>query len=221
MLSRGAPLRQTVGRYAARVIEAAGGTPAPLGVPPDPDRLDHELLTAVPFGPALVDLDLDAYLASPRVIATHSDGRWPIEGFTRAEALPLATYHEEEHRARRSFTYRLLDPAGQRSLGCLYLNPLRDYLTRVDAGEQTLATYAVGRAVMVTLWIREDRERELSAPVAAALARWLRTSWTFDARLFRALPAEHASVSALDGLGLARVDLDLPGEQRPYLWFAG
>ena len=192
-----------------------------LAAPPDPDRLDHELFTAVPFGPELVDLDLDAYLASPRVIATHSDGRWPIEGFTRAEALPLATYHDQEHRARRAFTYSLLDPAGQRSLGCLYLNPLRAYLARVEADEQTLATYAAGRAVMVTFWIREDRERELSAPVAAAVARWLRTSWRLDARLFRALPAERASVSALDGSGLARVDLDLPGERRPYLWFAG
>ncbi|MEX0428117.1 hypothetical protein AB3X52_10850 [Nocardioides sp. DS6] len=192
-----------------------------LAVPPDPDRLEHELFTVMPLTPELVDLDLEAYLASPRVIATHSAGRWPVEGFTRENDLALLEQHAADHRAGRAFTYLLLDPAGKRSLGCVYLNPLRDYLVRVGAAAPTLTAYAAGRTAMVTFWIREDRDAELSAPVAAAVHDWLRSAWRLVGHLFRVLSDERASVAALGALGLEGLELALPAEPRPYRWFAG
>ena len=173
---------------------------------------------ATPLTPELLDIDLEAYLASPDLIRIHSDGRWPTDGCTREDDLSLVEQHWADHRAGRAYAYVLLDPTGLRSLGCLYLNPLTDYLRRVGASEETLTSYAAGPAAMVTYWIRQDRVAELSAPVAEAVEEWLSSEWTFP-HLWRVLPAEQASVAALDALAMRRIELELPGEPRPYLWF--
>lgn len=184
----------------------------------DPDHLRTELFLATPLRPELVDLDTEAYVASPDVIRIHSDGRWPTAGFTRDDNLPLVEQHWADHQAARAFTYALLDPSRSRSLGCVYVNPLTDYLRRAAASDETLASYASARAAMVTYWIRQDRVEELSAPVAAAVDAWLTNDWSL-AHLWRVLPAERASVAALRELGLRAVELELAAEPRPHLWF--
>src|SRR5262245_18535893 len=112
----------------------------PAGAQP-PYELVHDAFTATPLTAKLVDLDYAAYMASPDVIHVHSDGRWPVDGFTRAQDAEQTARHEADHQARTAFTFLLLDPARSTGLGCLYLNPLR----------------ADDRTPRVTFWIRQDR----------------------------------------------------------------
>ena len=186
---------------------------------PLPTGLRHERFVAVPLTSATAALDYSAYVASPDVIRTHSDGRWPVEGFTLADDLELVAVHEDEHRRRRAFTFVLLTPSETEALGCLYLNPLRDYLVRTGAPRQVIDGTPRDSA-MVTFWLRQDhRTTGLADDVVEAVDAWLRDEWPLERALFRVLPAERGSRSALERLGLGRVELELPGEPRPYLWF--
>ncbi|GAA1768927.1 hypothetical protein GCM10009795_013980 [Nocardioides hankookensis] len=181
--------------------------------------LEHARFVAVPLTPDVAALDYDAYVASPDVIRVHSDGRWPVDGFTLEDELREVRQHQVDHEADRSFAFALLTPSGDRSLGCVYVNRLHDYLSRVDAPPGLLAAFRAPSA-MVTFWLRQDEQTTgLADVVVAAVDAWLSDEWPLERALFRVLPAEHSSRSALERHGLDRVELALPGETRPYLWF--
>ncbi len=182
-----------------------------------PAGLVAEAVTAVPLSAANVDLDYAAYMASPDIIGTHSDGRWPVDGFTLEQDAKEVAVHEADHAAGVAFTFLLGDPHCRQSVGCLYLRPLHPYLDRAGATASTRRAFPDASA-LVTFWLRQDRQ-ELARPVAAAVSSWLLAEWPLDACVFRILPDEQSSRAALEGLGPRRVALNLPGEHRPYLWF--
>lgn len=186
---------------------------------PVPHRLRNATFVATPLTTDVATLDYAAYLASPDVVRVHSDGRWPVDGFTLTQDLEQAAKHQADHEARRAFTFLLLDAAESEAIGCLYLNPLHEYLRRVRAEPQTVRVFPPESA-MVTFWLRQDRqETGLAEVVAAAVNDWLIHDWPLAAHLFRILPQERTSRTALERLPLRRIDLLLPGEQRPYLWY--
>ena len=184
-----------------------------------PPRLDHHRFVATQLTADVAALDYAAYMSSPEVVRIHSDGRWPVEGFTFSDDLELVAKHQSDHESHRAFTFVLLDPSQTEALGCLYLNPLREYLQRVEATPQLIdATPAA--AAMVTFWLRQDQQDTgLAEAVVDAVSSWLEEDWPLDTYLFRVLPDEHSSRTALERLQLPQVRLVLPGEDRPYLWF--
>ena len=184
-----------------------------------PAGLAHPAFVATALTPANAALDYAAYMASPDVIRVHGDGRWPVAGFTLEEDRRQAAAHHAAHEARRAFTFLLLDPSRSESLGCLYLNPLREYLGRAGATAEILSAIPPTTA-MVTFWTRQDQEHAgLAETVAAAVSRWLVTDWPFALCLFRILPSERVSLTALERLQLQPVELRLPGKAKRYLWF--
>lgn len=184
-----------------------------------PSRLVDDRFVAVPLTIEVAALDYAAYMASPDVIRDHSDGRWPVEGFTLAEDLELVALHQRDHESRRAFTFTLLDPSWTESLGCLYVNPMHEYLDRVGANSRTIDALP-GATASVTFWLRQDQhENGLPDAVAVAVNRWLLDDWPLDTHLFRVLPSERTSRVALERLGLPRVEMSLADEPRPYLWF--
>ncbi|GAB3429181.1 GNAT family N-acetyltransferase [Flindersiella endophytica] len=176
----------------------------PAGAQPPPE-LVHSAFVATPLTAELVDLDLAAYLASPDVIRVHSDGRWPVDGFTREQDAKLIARHEADHRAGTAFTFVLLDPARSTGLGCLYLNPLR----------------SDDRTPRVTFWIRQDRQdTDLPYEVVRATDTWLANDWPTTSHVFRILPAERASRAALERAGLRQVSVRQPEQEtRLYLYY--
>lgn len=186
---------------------------------PVPSELRHEQFVATPLTTATAELDYAAYMASPDIIRVHSDGRWPLEGFTLADDLDLVARHEADHEERRAFTFVLLSPSRTEGLGCVYVNPLRDYLRRVGADPQVMDRMPSSSAV-VTFWLRQDRhDTGLAEMVVEAVHEWLLSEWPLTTHLFRVLPDERSSRRALDRLDLRTIHLDLPGEPRPYLWY--
>ena len=184
-----------------------------------PSGLQHQRFVATPLTASNATLDYASYMASPDVIRIHSSGRWPVEGFTLADDLEMIATHQADHAARRAFTFVLLAPSRVEALGCLYLNPLRDYLRRVQADPQVVEAFPPSSA-MVTFWLRQDQQGTgLAQVVAEAVDDWLSNDWPFATHLFRILPEERSSRMALDRLDLLRVDLELPDEERPFLWY--
>ncbi|MGF0116718.1 GNAT family N-acetyltransferase [Promicromonospora sp. Marseille-Q5078] len=168
-----------------------------------------------PLTAALVELDHEAYTASPDVIRLHSAGRWRAEGFTLGEDLELVAAHAKDHESGRAFTFALLDPRRSRAVGCLYVRPLDGPLPGAAGDRGGSAPSA-----MVTFWVRQDEQTTgLVDEVVRAVQDWLRTAWPLAAHVFRVLPAEVASCAALDRLGLERVQIGPRYEDRPYRWY--
>ena len=184
-----------------------------------PTGLHHDVFVAVPLTAATAPLDYAAYMASPEVIRVHSDGRWPVEGFTLADDLELVAQHQADHDARRAFAFVLLDPSLSEAWGCVYVNPLRAYLQRAEAESRLLDTIPEASG-MVTFWLRQDQQDSgLAAVVVDAVNEWLISEWPLTTHLFRVLPDERSSCLALDGRGLHKLRLSLPGDPRPYVWY--
>lgn len=184
-----------------------------------PTGLRHERFVMTPLTTDTAALDYACYMASPDVIRTHSDGRWPLEGFSLSDDLELVAQHEDDHVRRRAFTFVLLTPSGTEALGCVYLNPLREYLSRAEAPSH-LVDRTPPDTAMVTFWLRQDQQDTgLPEVVVEAVNDWILDEWPLAGHLFRVLPGERSSHVALDRLGLQRVRLPLPGDERPYLWY--
>lgn len=185
---------------------------------PIPSELRHARFVAVPLTEDVAGLDYRAYMSSPDVIRLHSDGRWPVEGFSFETNLEQVQQHWSDHEARRAFTFTLLTPSREEGLGCLYLNPLREFLARAGASSEMLHDVPVASA-MVTFWLRQDQQAGLAEVVVDAVDEWLRRDWPLDWHLFRVLPTERSSCAALESSALDEVSLVLPGEARSYRWF--
>lgn len=186
---------------------------------PVPFELKHPRFIATPLTTEIAALDYAAYMASPDVIRLHSDGRWPVEGFTLSDDLQQVADHQADHEGHRAFTFTLLDPSRAEALGCLYLNSLREYLRRVGADQGVVDAFPPASA-MVTFWLRQDQQDNgLAEAVAETVNDWLLNDWPMGRHLFRVLPDERSSRRALQRLKLLQTHLTLPGEERPYLWY--
>lgn len=185
-----------------------------------PEELVHPLFVATPLVVDLAELDHAAYCASPAVIVAHSAGRWPTTDFSVAEDRALIADHQADHASRRAFAFSLLTPERDAALGCLYVNPLREYLSRADAQGHAVETLREP-AGMVSFWVHQEQQKTgLPEAVVAAVSAWLTEDWPLATCWFRALPAERSSVAALDASPLIRVEPELPAETHPYLWYA-
>jgi RimJ/RimL family protein N-acetyltransferase len=186
---------------------------------PIPAGLEHERFVATPLTTDVAALDYASYMASPEVIRVHSDGRWPVDRFTLADDLELVAAHQSDHESHRAFAFVLLDPTRTEALGCLYLNPLREYLLRAAADPKFLETVPAASA-LVTFWLRQDQQgTNLADDLVKAVNHWLVDKWPLAMHLFRVLPNERSSCSALDRLGLRQTRVPLQSEARPYLWY--
>ncbi len=184
-----------------------------------PAGLRHERFVVTPLTTDVAALDHASYVASPDVIRVHSDGRWPVEDFTLAEDLRLVAEHQADHESRSAFTFVLLAPSLSEALGCLYLNPLHEYLRRAGA-ERELIDAVPPDVVMVTFWLRQDQQHtDLADVLVDAVNDWLLTDWPCATHMFRVLPGEQSSCAALDRLGLRKTHIPLAGDPRPYIWY--
>jgi RimJ/RimL family protein N-acetyltransferase len=184
-----------------------------------PTELEHDRFVATPLTAATAALDYASYMSSPEVIRVHSDGRWPTDGFTLDDDLELVARHEADHQNRRAFTFVLLAPSRTEALGCVYVNPLREYLRRSGADALLLGAIPSASA-MVTFWLRQDQqETGLADVVVHAVNDWFVNEWPLAIHLFRVLPDETSSRTALDHLGLQQMRLAHPADPRPYIWY--
>jgi RimJ/RimL family protein N-acetyltransferase len=140
-------------------------------VPPDfdpPRSLTTDRFVLEPLGPQHNEADHAAWTSSIdhiRATPGYPDGDWPpAEGMSLEENLADLTRHAADFEAGRGFTFTVLDPGGDRVIGCVYLYPPR--------GERE-------GDVVVQSWVRADRA-ELDAELADAVAAWLGAEWPWQ-----------------------------------------
>ena len=129
-----------------------------------PRRLETPQFVLEPLGPEHNELDYDAWTSSIehiRATPGYPDGSWPRE-MTLDENRADLQRHADDFRARKGFTYTVLDPADRGVIGCVYIYPLPDS----DHDACALS------------WVRESHA-ELDAPVWRAVTRWLESDWPF------------------------------------------
>ena len=91
------------------------------------------------------------------------DGRpHPPQGLTLEQNLVDLGWHQKEFQLRRSFAYTVVEPAGERVLGCAYLYPGPD-----------------GFDARAHCWVRADAAG-LDAELYRAFRAWVEADWPFE-----------------------------------------
>jgi RimJ/RimL family protein N-acetyltransferase len=169
-----------------------------------PQELRTDWFIARPLTEEYAEIDYEAYMASPNVIPVHGAGRWQVEGFTLEENRRLVADHTTDHATHRRFAFILLSPDETRSVGCVYFNPLQEFLDRAITKGWGAANDKAKEA-MVTFWMREDeQEGELPDIVVRSVETWLHQEWQFKGHFWRIRNEEIRSMVAMEQAGLER-----------------
>ena len=107
--------------------------------------------------------DFDAVITSTARIRRQFGSTWPA-GLTLEQNLVDLGWHQKLFQLRQAFAYTVLDPAGERCLGCVYVDP----------------TDEPGAEAEVRLWVRDDPDADaLDAHLEASVRAWLERDWPF------------------------------------------
>ena len=164
-----------------------------------PEVLRTEEFLVRPLRATDVTLDYDAVISSRAELFLRSGGTWPREGFTLEENLADLERHEREHDERVAFTYTVMNPAETDCLGCIYINPLENFLGHdgADAG------YLSDRTAYVTFWVRQSRlADDLDRRLLRALISWFKDEWAFLHVVFVAQKAEEHHIRLFEEAGM-------------------
>jgi len=127
--------------------------------------------------------DYDAVMSSAPMLRAWSQSEWPADDFTLAENLEDLRRHEREHLERTAFTYTVREPGGDRCVGCVYLQPLRDEEAAWRGGSES--------PTRVTFWVRTSEiAGDLDLHLFQLLREWLREAWAFERVVFSASPGD-------------------------------
>lgn len=164
-------------------------------------------------------MDHDALMETRDHLRLWEQSTWPADDFTAAANRRDLTDLEERHAAHRAFTYTVLDPAGTRCLGCVYVFPTtatflaRSRITPVgdDGWDEVEA--------VVFFWVRLSRlALGLDERLLAALRAWFREEWKLETTVYVTSELFTQQVDLID-----RTDLELkfellePGKDARYL----
>jgi hypothetical protein len=183
--------------------------------PPDavvPEERRTARLWLRPLRASDVALDYDAVMGSAEQLRRWSQSSWPADDFTLEENLVDLQRHQREHLERVAFTYTVLNPEGDRCLGCVYIMPPRPAIADLDTG----AAYPAD----VAFWARtSELAGDLDRHLLAAQREWFRDEWAFDRVLWRIGRQETRQAEIMRDAGLEQLlDYVLP-DGRPCLLF--
>jgi RimJ/RimL family protein N-acetyltransferase len=176
--------------------------------PPDapvPDGLRAEEFLLRPLGPADNALDYEAVMATQETLRLGGNGDWPRPDFTLEENREDLEGHAADFQARRGFTYTILEPAGTRCLGCVYVYPLDAVMRHVGANDEDVARVGDHEAV-AWFWLRPDAvANDLDRRLLAALLPWLRNDFAFSRVVIASWAADERQMAVLREAGLRLV----------------
>lgn len=81
-----------------------------------------------------VEKDYEAVIESRELLHTMFGGPWPRPRFTLEENLADLERHQQEFLSRKAFAYTVVSLDETRVLGCIYINPPRNYRLRRRCG---------------------------------------------------------------------------------------
>ena len=119
-----------------------------------------------PLGPKYAKLDYDAYMSSIEHLQKNFSGsnRWPHAGISMAEAIEDTKGEESGFKARRKFTFAVLNMTESRELGSVYIGP----------------SPKEGYDAAVRMWVTENQAAiEFDRRLLEEVKVWLRARWPF------------------------------------------
>lgn len=179
------------GPSGAAAAESNAALTAPTAKPPFvaadfpvPTSVQTPHFKVVPLGPALVKIDLDAYMSSiehlQKTFTRSAD--WPRQGITDAEAMTDMQTEQARFQARTSFAYSVLTPDGKRERGCIYVSP----------------SPVAGYDAQVLIWVtKAEYDAGFDAALYAWAAQWIKTDWRFHNVAYPGRAIEWAKWDAL------------------------
>ena len=184
-----------------------------------PSELRSDEFVLRPITPDDAERDHAAVVETRDDLRLWEQSTWPADGFTveanRGDLVDLAQRHE----ARRAFTYAVLDPSGDESLGCVYLfATTATFLARSAVTPVARADWAE-IDVVAYFWVRRSRiQSGLDARLLTALRSWLAGEWGFERAVFVTNEQFTQQVALLDATDLRlQFELREPGKAGTYL----
>jgi hypothetical protein len=163
--------------------------------------------------------DYEAVMETREDLRLWEQSTWPADDFTVDDDRQDLVDLESRHAAHRAFTYTVLDPDGDRCLGCVYVFPTSAAFlarSRVDAlGDLSWDEVDA----VVYFWVRASRV-ELEARLLAELRDWFAREWGFERTVFVTNEQFTRQTALLAGTDLrVRFDLREPDKAGTYLVF--
>jgi len=152
---------------------------------PVPPELKTDEFALRPIVVDDAEMDYAAVMETREHLRLWRQSTWPEDDFTveanRQDLIDL----EERHAAHRAFTYTVLDPAGTRCLGCVYVFPTSATFlaksTVIPLGEDTWADVEA----VVFFWVRlSQMELRMDERLLSALRAWFRDEWKLDKAVY-------------------------------------
>ena len=120
-----------------------------------------------PLGPKYATQDYRAYMGSIDHLQKNFSGsnRWPHAGISMAEAVKDVEGEQEGFKARRKFTYAVLNMDEARELGAVYISPSKKE----------------GYDAVVRMWVTENQAViGFDTRLLDEVKLWLRSTWPFQ-----------------------------------------
>lgn len=145
-----------------------------------PERLVTDEFVLRPVKATDAEADLDALMSSRETLRIWDQSDWPSDDFTIEENRGDLKEHEADHEAGTAFTYTVMDAAGTRCLGCVYLYPLGSILRNMGVPDEDVAGVGDFEAY-VTFWVRESElAGGLERRLLEELLAWFDGEWSFQ-----------------------------------------
>ncbi len=134
----------------------------PLPLKTDNYRL--EILT-----PKVGKIDYQAVMSSKERLRSvfGESTQWPKDDLSLEENIEDLRRHEKEFLQRKAFAYTVLNPTGDKCIGCVYIDP----------------SYKIKYDCEVYLWVR-DSELTLDKDLYQNVKSWLNMHWPFKNTAF-------------------------------------
>lgn len=97
---------------------------------------------------------------------------WPSDSLSFSENLADLERHEAEFHDRKAFAYSMLDPSGQRYLGCVYIKPIKSKIENDLRKAQFQA--------QVFFWLSSMHSEVTAEQTLVELKNWLSQCWPFQ-----------------------------------------
>jgi Acetyltransferase (GNAT) domain len=170
-----------------------------------PERLDVGPVHLRPITPADAEADLAALLDARVALRVHTGSEWPPDGWSLVDNRADLQDDHDRHASGEAFTFTMLETESANVVGCLYLWPAAEQLTRYGADAATVE--ALGSATTsVEWWLRPPwEEGPFERQLVTAVRQWLRAEWRFPRTVWPVREREVRQAHVLHDAGLRRL----------------
>jgi RimJ/RimL family protein N-acetyltransferase len=170
-----------------------------------PERLEVGPVHLRPITPADAEADLEALLATRSELRVHTGSEWPPDDWSLADNHADLEDDRDRHAAGEAFTFTMVETRSAQVVGCLYLWPAAEQLTRYGAEAATVEALGMS-TTSVEWWLRPPwGEGPFERLLVTAVRQWLEDEWRFPRAVWPVRECETRQAHVLQEVGLRRL----------------